>query len=258
MAQLDRLGWAAHHTYQFGRTYLGMRSTDVRFSDAVAEGLHANLRAGISAPANFSIILPRDNGSTVNLAALYHRHRQVLRTSDLARLTRGILSHFGSYTTVPKMFAVRMSVAIQGDFAALVPPGISLLPQSLVRNLQRENIELHDSPWVEVDLDRGQVVIPDLALSVNETPFEQFVGGAAVQPRAGRFSLAGMVEEASPGTDPTLLSRAARFLQASVNLDAVGIEATVARLLALISEMPPRPVFGRGRELAEAVALSLR
>lgn len=257
MAQLDRLGWAGHHTYQLGRTYLGVRASQSGYSDVLAKALAAHLQPEANSPANFSVILPRQDGSAIGLGALHHGHRQILRTSDLARLTRGLLSHLGSYIRVPDLLTVRRTVAIRDGAAALVPQSVSTLPQSLIANLERQGIFVHDAARVELDIHRREAVIPELALALDEHQIAEFVNGH-VLPTVGKFALVGMVEEVSGPAKPSMLFRVARLLQGSINLEMMGVEDVVDRLLELYKETPAYPFNGRGREFAEAVALALR
>ena len=246
-----------HNTFQLGRTYIGVRASESTYAEALAKALAPNFKPETPSPANFSVILPRQEGSAVSLAALHHGHRQILRTSDLARLTKGLLSHLGAYARVPDFLAVRRTVAIRDGAAALVPFSVSTLPQSLVANLERQGISIHDAPGVEIDLHRWEAAIPELNLALDQTQFEGYVNGQ-ILPIAGRFAVIGAVEEMSEIAKPSLLFRTVRLLQGSLNLETTGVEEVVDRLLQWMEQTPAYWFDGRGRDLAEAVALALR
>lgn len=256
MAKLDRLGWAGHHTYRLGRTNLGLRASEARYLDALASALAAHLQLNAEAPANFSVILPHRDGSAISLGALHHGHQQILRTSDVARLTRGLLSHLGSYARVPEYLTVRRTVAIRDGAAVLVPYRVSTLPQSLVADLESHGIHLHDAPGVEIDFERGEAVIPELALTLNEAPLQDYRNGL-VMPIAGRFALVGVVEEKSGEAEPSPLLRLAQLLRGSTNLEELGFDRVVDRLLVLTDQTRVITYEGRRRELSEAVILAL-
>ena len=76
-------------------------------------------------------------------------------------------------------------------------------------------------------------------------------------PIAGRFALVGVVEEKSGEAEPSPLLRLAQLLRGSTNLEELGFDRVVDRLLVLTDQTRVITYEGRRRELSEAVILAL-
>lgn len=253
MQKLDRQVWAAKDTYLIGELYQGLRSSDAGFASALAQALRSYHQPEVEAPANFSARLP---SSGPPLATLYRGYQAVLRTGDLRRFTRGLLTHLRAVAQIPRGLVLRMSAVLSERGAVLTPSRISIVPHLLSRSLLAEGYIVVDAPWIELDPLTWRLTIPSPALQIDLDPLEGWLGGPLAPDPGGTHEVIGLVLESGPNL-PSLLQVVAHLLGRTKGLEPDAAGETVEQLIVGLEDRPLHSVSDQ-RELVAAVQSVLR
>ncbi|HUP17834.1 MAG TPA: hypothetical protein VM848_17530 [Acidimicrobiia bacterium] len=256
MARLDRLVWAAQHTFSLGPFHLGVRSSDSDLASAMARSLSARLVPDVIAPANYSILLPEGKQAGV----LYRGYQSMVRTSDTTRLVWATMRHLASHVEEPSELALGLDAVVRGDQAVLAPRGIATMPRLLSKGMQEKGYQFLDAPWIDLSLERGELRVAEPGLGWDPEPMRDWMYGdpqfQSVKP--GVYRLAGVVLEAPRSTLPrSSLFWVPQTLRRARNLKSYGPQRAIDGLLNLLDRVPVRAAGGGIRELAAAVTGSL-
>ncbi len=148
-------------------------------------------------PVNFAVRLGAD---PTQFHVLFWGTCPALRTLDVERLIVGLRRFAGDHGDGPPG-------TVRTDFAAAVRNGAAVLldrkaRELLVkeeRTLRRSRLSVLESPYADVDVDHGELVVTDAALPVDEAGFDELRSLAPAPRRqdpavpAGRYPLAGVV-----------------------------------------------------------------
>ena len=116
----------------------------------------------------------RSNTRATGFHLLQHGKDVVLRTRDLERLVQGLVSHLDSNRPVVDGVLRARAVALVGERGALVAPAI--LRQYLAqveRRLNVRGVRIADPPYVSIDWQEREVVVPRPALDLDWSALDQ-------------------------------------------------------------------------------------
>ena len=137
----------------------------------------------------------------------------VLRTLDIERLIVGLLRFVGNHGESPEgTFRTTLAAAVRDGQAILVGRDIRERLVKDERALRRQGFSVQESPWADIDLRTGELVVSDPNLIVDADGLEELRAMSAPARRhegavrQGRYPVAGVI--VSGDISGSILSRA--------------------------------------------------
>lgn len=218
-----------------------MRCSSRALCQALETALAAHLVDDIEARANYSV---REAEADGEFHLLYRGGVVVVRTLDLARLVRGLLTHlFGHGDPPPGLLRVDALILVRNGTAVLAPAVLRRDLARIERRLAQKGLAVLDAPFADVDPGQAELVVPPLPPSVHLLPLDA-VGTsqrprrreAAVEP--GRYPLASWAfpatDDAAPLTRAGALQLALRLSHGPRAADAPVMLERLAQVLAKV------------------------
>ena len=192
--------WAATSTFAVDGLHLGVRSTTTVADEALRVALARYLVANVEAPPNYSVQLGEPaNGGAAGFHFLYRGSASVVRTRDLRRVFRALVTHLSSHgkDADPGLMRVHGVTLVAGDRAVLAPGVLRQWPELIERRLNARGLRFTDTPLALVDPVRAEVVVPEPSLDVDWSAFDALAERAGGRDRPdppvapGRYPLVG-------------------------------------------------------------------
>ncbi|MGH9177319.1 MAG: hypothetical protein ACRD0N_02025 [Acidimicrobiales bacterium] len=258
-----RLVWAATSTFRIGDLHLGVRSGHQGLHEWLRRALAAHLVPDVEAPDNFTLLVgQRGDGEASRPARgravgggfhfLYRSSASMVRTRDPHRLARALLHHLDGFRPDAGAGLLQLSVSVLvGEAGAvLAPASLRGWLEVVERRLNARGLIVADLPWVAVDADRGEVVVPEPDLRVDWSAFddlEEVVATprrteAVVQP--GRYPIVGwglQTEADGAGTLRPALA-VARAAPSVINVAELGGQGVLDQVAGLVRRVRPAGV----------------
>jgi hypothetical protein len=175
---------------------VGVRVSSEGLLELLRQAFGTYVADGAEAAATLSVRVgaPGDGGKAQGFHLLFHHAQRALRTRDPHRLVRALVAHVAAHEPLAEGILRLPGVALVRDGEALIA---CLAPRPsfdvIERRLSSNGLLLVDEPFILVDPTRGELVVPDPALSVDWSALrrvEDVVGGQRrVEPAAapGRY-----------------------------------------------------------------------
>ena len=169
----------------------------------IRRALRPHLVAGLEPPANYSIRLaepetPHRRGAGFHF--LYHGSAPVVRTRDPQRLAAGLCQHLAAFlpASTDGLLIVNGVTLVGARGAVIAPAPLRQWMSAVERRLNVRGVHVVDAPWVLVDVDANEVVVPDPAaggLAIDRDAFralEDLAPASRADPAVefGRYPLA--------------------------------------------------------------------
>jgi hypothetical protein len=225
--------------------------------------LRPHFVAGLDPPANYSVRLAAADETHRRGAGfhfLYRGSSPVVRTRDPQRLAAGLCQHLAAF--LPATTEGRLTVnavALVGERGALIAPApLRQWMSAIERRLNGRGLRVVDAPWVLLDADTNEVVVPDpvaAGLAVDPAAFgalDDLAPSSRIDPpvASGRYPLVGW---AFTG-DGNAMSRAQGVAFAlRLTSNGAGLQPTLDALAQVMRATPPVSV-----EWAEPAKLAAR
>lgn len=239
LSAVDHLGWVDTVGVSAGPYVLGVRSDTDGTSALVREALADRVVVAEDVDPNLSIVLAAEAapGEVQQLHRLYLGHHLVLRSRDPARVVDGLGSHLDAHarTFQRDRVLVLCAALVRDGRAHLVEHGSRRQIVEQERRWQEDGFRLVDRPWVDVDLDAGEVVVPDaepLSTAVASWAGARVPDAPDPAVRPGRYPIATWSPRRGTGTPGSRLTAAASSV---VNLAEVGAATALPALRDLLS-----------------------
>lgn len=210
------------------------------------------------APSNFSVKLAErpEGDKNQGFHFLYRSSNMQLRTRDPRRLVQGLIAYLSSFLEpeVPDVVRVSGVGLVRNGHALVAPVNLRQLRSQVERRLKRQGIQFIDTPWLLVDSQRAEIIVPEPRLDVDWSQFDrtdEIFGAWPADPPVppGRYPLAGW---AFLSTQDERLTRG-QALAMSMR-STFGTEPTQTRLDALANVM--RSIQPIGVEWSTPIALA--
>ena len=193
--------WEGTRAYAFGDYHVGLR-----FDDAATATVLDRLFAGARVtdrrvPDNYNVALA--DRSTTNRATaarslklLVRGSTQLVRSRSGGRVLAALLQHLSAELAEPDPSLTRVdaTAVLRGDDALLLPPGLVNFVKEIQPRFARANLRLVDAPHLLLDLDRGELVVPDPALPHDPSVIDELdaiaeLGREPPRARPGRYGV---------------------------------------------------------------------
>jgi peroxiredoxin len=262
--------WAGTRAYRMGDHHVGIRYN----SDATAAVLD-RLFPGATvddrrAPDNYSVSLKAEaGGKSRELNLLVHGSTQLVRSRSAARVLGALLNHLShdlgarDSTGERALLKVNATVAVVGNDAVLLPPGLVGSVKQLQPRFTRQGIAMADVPQALLDIERAEVVITAPIVDHDPTVLAELDEGVRLGselPRvlAGRYPLRTWFLTRSPDA----IGELSRALAVTAALPMAhwgeDLEHAVAQLATLFERVTPYGIWYRSApELVDQVAAAL-
>lgn len=263
--------WAGTRAYRMGDHHVGIRYN----SDATAAVLDRLFPGAVvddrRAPDNYSVSLNTDAGgkSSRELNLLVHGSTQLVRSRSAARVLAGLLNHLshdlgaGDSTDEPVLLRVNATVAVVGDDAVLLPPGLVSSVKQLQPRFTRQGLAMADVPHALLDIERAEVVIPAPTVDHDASVLAELdegvrLGSELPWVRPGRYPLRTWFLTRSPD-DIGELSRALAVTNAlPMAYWGEDLQQAVAQLATLFERVKPYGLWYQSpAELVDQVTAAL-
>jgi hypothetical protein len=239
--------WAGTHAYRMGKHHVGIRY-DSDVTAAVLDRLFpGSMVDDRRAPDNYSVSLhPQTEGRSRDLNLLVHGSTQLVRSRSASRVLAGLLQYLSEELGADddSLLKVDATVAVIGDDAVLLPPGLVQWVKQLQPRFTRQGIAMADVPVGTVDLDRAEVVVPTPSVDHDPAVLAELDAGVRLGSelpwvRPGRYALRAWFLARSPDTVgelPRALAVTGALPLAFLGED---LEQAVARLASLFERVTP-------------------
>ena len=235
--------WAGTAAYRIGAFHVG-----VRYNDAATAAVLDRLLPGARVqdrrtPDNYSIALhPAATGGNRKLNLLVQGGSQLVRSRSAARALAALLTCLSADTTPPDehLLALDSSAAVVDGAALLLPPGMVHWAKELQTKLARRGIVLVDAPFVTIDPEAGELVVPTPSVPHDREVLTEIDHGARLGPelpyvQPGRYPITAWYLNRSPDEiGPLSPARGVASAYRLVPTDAD--PETIGRRLALVFE----------------------
>jgi hypothetical protein len=244
MDELDHLGWVVEQSYEVGGVVFGIRAN----TEAGAEWLHwalAEYETDDNIDPYYSILIGEGDGrGTKHFHILYEESRELVRTLDVKKVGKALLSQVSAFQLVDRTDAVYVEAGLAtiNGRNILLPGDLAqwLAASSHWRKLERAGIELSfETAWALAP-DGGRLLPVQVPLDVPDDAVERLAelapssnGDAPISPTQpvvlDAVALNGLGEEVRPFPPGSVAFEVAQKVR---NLGALGAEAlpTVRRL----------------------------
>lgn len=182
-------GWQPISGYQVGSYRVGIRANTVAGSELVEAAFTSCLLPdGTPAPCNFSVILPepsRRGRRELNL--LLAGSNVVARSRSPLRVLEVLAAHLNGLFDPPEGIVRLDAAGAVMDGVAVLIPRVALSPLDRVQGpLARLGLSLVDGPFAHVDPIKGELVVPEARIRVEERAVKELHGRPAgtSEPRA--------------------------------------------------------------------------
>jgi hypothetical protein len=259
--------WAGTRAYRIGDHHVGIRYN----SDATAAVLD-RLFPGSTvddrrAPDNYSVSLNTDtDGTSRDLNLLVHGGTQLVRSRSAARVLAGLLQYLSADlgTSDDSLLKVNATVAVIGDDAVLLPPGLVQWVKQLQPRFTRQGIAMVDVPQAALDLEPAEVVIPAPTVDHDPAVLAELdvgvrLGSELPWVRPGRYPVRAWFLAHSPDTIGELSRGLAVTAALPLAYQGEELEQAVAQLATLFERVTPNGIwYQRPDELVDQVAQGLK
>lgn len=203
--------WAASDTFEIGDLYVGVRSHPAELSSWIRMILADHLAEHVDAPPNYSVRLEERGPGREGTRAytLYRGRCLLLRTRMqqllLRALARSLSAHAG---TLDGLLRIRQ-LAVVGEFGALIlPHELYRQLEGLEQRLAANAMWLADPPLIEIDTERGELIVapPALELGSSEPGSEPHRAAPNGNYRIREWAILGRDDEEPPTTEEALAS----------------------------------------------------
>jgi hypothetical protein len=250
---LDDLDWRAASSFRIGEWALGVRSSTAEFDAALRRILAAHV-TDVEAPANFSALVHHDADGARRFHFLYRASDSLVRTRTPWRVLRTLLNHLSDFASpdasVPKVEAT--AFVVDGR-AVVAPERVRIELPAIETRLNDAGLMVVDTPVLHIDPASRELVVPELALSIDIDALADFDRDHAVvarEPSAvapGRYPIAAW-SFVAPEQTSTRLGHAqavAAAAQDVVNAAALGAPRVLEDLAAVLGAVPARGLAWR-------------
>ena len=238
--------WAGTAAYRIGDVHVGIRYNDPEAA-AVLDRLLPGARVqDRRTPDNYSIALhPTVGTGSRRLNLLVQGGSQLVRSRSAARALAALLNHLSAQITPPDehLLALDASAGVVGGRALLLPPGLVNWAKQIQTKLARRGIVLVDAPYVTIDPETGELVVPTPSVPHDPEVLDALDDGARLAPELphigpGRYPIAAWYLNRGPDAiGPMSPVEAVASIYGRLTTPAD--PATVGRRLALLFEQVP-------------------
>ena len=238
--------WAGTAAYRVGAFHIGVRVSDPATADVIDRLLPGARVHDRRVPDNFSIALyPGAAGGSRRLNLLVRDGRQLVRSRSAARALAALLSYVSADTTPPdpNLLLLNASAALLDGTALLLPPGLVNWNKQIQTTLARRGIMLVDAPFVTIDLDSAELVVPTPSVPHDPEVLTELDQAARLGPelpyvRPGRYPIGAWYLNRSPdevGPLSPALGVASAYGLVSTDDDPLRTGEGLARLFGRVS-----------------------
>lgn len=225
-------------TFRFGDLHIGVRSDTVGTDQLVRRLLGQHLVEDVEAPANYSVILEDRSGVGRGLNLLYRSWTTLVRSRHPDRVLMALVAHLDQYGLAPATdhLRARAVALVREGRAILVPDRVFTWTDLLTPRLHRKGWQFVDSPFVDVDPDRAELVVADPNIQGELMGADSSSARREPPPVApGRYPLDAWAFMASDQPSP----------------EAMSVAAGTARAVATVVEDRDRDPMQTARRLAD-------
>jgi hypothetical protein len=252
---LNRLVWAATSTFAVDGLHLGVRSTSSALDAALRAALAAHLAPDVEAPPNYSVQLAERSASgPTGFHFLYRSSAAVVRTRDVRRVARGLITHLASHRddVAPGLLRVHGVTLVAGDSAVLAPAVLRQWLELIERPLNVRGVRIADTPWALLDPGRAELVVPEPSLVVDRRALDGLgaLGGDRDRPDPpvgpGRYPLVGWAFAGS-GPDGRITRAQAVMHALQLSIGAVAsrrdeVQRVLDGFASIVRQIEPRAI----------------
>jgi len=239
---------------------------DTETDELLRRALAHHLVPDVEAPANYSLILSGGgrNKKIEQVNLLYRSSKLVVRSRTPSRVVHGLFAYLSGHMDRPEGIRTGAVVVIADGNAVLMPPVVLGSLKVLQPYLRRARWQIADVPYAILDVEAGEVVIPEPALTVDTTILEEIEAREAsakelARVLPGRYPIQGWACPADTEVDVLSPAMAVALTLPSVDETFLGIEGTVKALGRLFSRVKPVGVqLGKPKEMVNELRMRLR
>lgn len=261
-ASLDNRPWEPPTTLQVGPYHIGVRANDAALDAMVRQAFGAAVVDDGEANANFSLLLAEapDHSRAAGFHLLYRNSNIQVRTRDPYRMVRGLASHLASLRVdnLDGLLAVQ-ATAFVGDGGAIIGPEL-LNDQrpNIERRLRMRGLRFVDVPWVFIDRSTMELVVPDSALPIDWSAFDDLASLASVRPdppvEPGRYPITGWTFTTGDGSSITRGQALATTARGTFSGGTLSLQETLDAVGELMSRVEPTTfAWGSAAEITDAL-----
>ena len=205
-AEASTTEWAGTTAYRVGAFHIGVRVNDPDVTAVVDRLLLGAQVHDRRVPDNFSIALyPGGAGRSRRLNLLVRDGRQLVRSRSVARALAALLNYVSADTTPPDddLVPLNATAALADGTALLLPPGLVNWNKQIQTTLARRGIVLVDAPYVTIELDSAELVVPTPSVPHDPEVLAEVDRGSRLGPelpyvQPGRYPIAAWYLNRSP------------------------------------------------------------
>ena len=220
----------------------------------------------VEGPANYSVILTGGgrNKKIEQVSLLYRSSTLVVRSRTPSRVLQGLFAYLSGHLDPPEGFRTNAVAAIVDGQAVMLPPVVLGSLKVLQPHLRRARWQLVDAPYSILDVEAGELVVPDLGITVDTevvAELEAQERSTKEMPRVspGRYPIRGWACSAEAGDGALSRAMAVALALPSVDDSVLGIEGSVEALGTLFSKVRPVAVsLGKPKEMLNELRAVLR
>ncbi len=237
--------WAGTAAYRIGDVHVGIRYNEPETA-AVLDRLLAGARVqDRRTPDNYSVALhPTMGAGSRRLNLLVQDGNQLVRSRSAARVLAALLNHLDAQLTPPDehLLALDASAGVVEGRALLLPSGLVHWAKQIQTKLARRGIVLVDAPYVSIDPESGELVVPTPSMPHDPKVLDELDDDARLAPELphigpGRYPIAAWY--LSRGPDAIGPMSPVEAVASAYRLVSTGADAdpgTIGRRLALLFE----------------------
>ena len=198
--------WAGTAAYRVGDFHIGVRYNDPETAALLDRLLPGARVQDPRTPENFSLALyPERSAGSRRLNLLVRNGSQLVRSRSAARALAALLTYVSADTTPPDedLLPLNATGAVVDGAALLLPPGLVNWTKQIQTKLARRGIVLVDAPYVTIDLETGELVVPVPSVPHDPEVLTEVDRGARLSPelphvRPGRYPITAWYLNRSP------------------------------------------------------------
>ena len=238
MTEVDRLGWAVTVPLRAGEYVLGVRASTHELGELLRDAFADRLEVAADPPPNYSLWLggPTDDG-TRDLHRLYRNCTRITVSRSLRRALEALWHELDQQDVRTRGFRPMIDavVVVHDGAVHILSRGLRARVLRDQRRWEAEGLRLIDRRWFEVDLNRGNVLVPSPTLSAEVSDL------AAVVDATDGVSGSGSAQS--------------RWLPIASWTSGVGGGGPAARLMAVAATFLDRTEHVKGQELRALASL---
>ena len=169
--------WAGTCAYAFGEFHVGIRVNSEETGNVLDRLFTEGRVEDLLVPDNYSLaFFPPADGPVTEFNRLVADGHQLVRSRSAGRALRGLVAHLSERLGPPDPSLVRLQAtpALRDGRGLVLPPQVALRLPELQTRLSRLGIQLADMPWVLVDPEACELVVPEPTIDYDTAVLGEF------------------------------------------------------------------------------------